>query len=161
MWVSVQQAQEIAGYFNQPTFSCETQCRWLNQTHVPDSCACCLPLPDTGSPLYVGCKPMQQTTQQQALRNRHWPAGCRHSCCTHSYSLLSAATAARMSTHAAAAAAVAERTTMPMSVLAFMSTVWSSTMFMNWSKPRSVPVTCLLAFRVTAKEQQPHEQGQA
>jgi hypothetical protein len=26
----------------------------------------------------------------------------------------------------------------------------SSTMFMNWSKPRSTPVTCRLAFRATA-----------
>lgn len=41
-------------------------------------------------------------------------------------------------------------TTMPMSVLVFMSTVWSSTTFMNWSKPRSVPVTCRLALRMTA-----------
>lgn len=40
-------------------------------------------------------------------------------------------------------------TTMPMSCLSFMSTVLSSTQFMNWSNPRSVPVTCRLAFSVT------------
>ena len=39
---------------------------------------------------------------------------------------------------------------MPMSVLFFSSTALSRTMFMNWSKPRSTPVTCLLAFRATA-----------
>lgn len=42
-------------------------------------------------------------------------------------------------------------TTMPMSTLRFSSTAASSTRFMNWSKPRSVPVTCRLAFRWTAR----------
>lgn len=41
-------------------------------------------------------------------------------------------------------------TIMPMSTLSFSSTALSSTRFMNWSKPRSVPVTCLLALRCTA-----------
>lgn len=39
---------------------------------------------------------------------------------------------------------------MPKSALSFSSTVLSSTMFMNWSKPRSTPVTCRLAFSLTA-----------
>ena len=41
-------------------------------------------------------------------------------------------------------------TTMPRSALSFSSTVLSSTMFMNWSKPRSTPVTWRLAFSLTA-----------
>jgi len=41
------------------------------------------------------------------------------------------------------------RTTMPMSVFSFSSTALSSTMFMNWSKPRSTPVTCRFALRET------------
>ena len=41
-------------------------------------------------------------------------------------------------------------TTMPMSDLVLSSTVLSSTRFMNWSNPRSVPVTCRLAFSATA-----------
>jgi len=40
-------------------------------------------------------------------------------------------------------------TTIPMSCLALVSTVLSSTRFMNWSKPRRVPVTCRLALRAT------------
>ena len=47
-------------------------------------------------------------------------------------------------------ASSAERTTMPMSDLAFSSTVLSRTQFMNWSKPRSTPVTCLFWLIVTA-----------
>ena len=38
---------------------------------------------------------------------------------------------------------------MPISVCVLSSTVWSSTMFMNWSKPRRVPVTFLLPFKAT------------
>ena len=45
-------------------------------------------------------------------------------------------------------------TTMPMSDLVLSSTVLSSTRFMNWSNPRSVPVTCRLAFSATASQQQ-------
>ena len=41
-------------------------------------------------------------------------------------------------------------TTIPMSCFILSSTAPSSTMFMNWSKPRSVPVTARLAFRETA-----------
>jgi hypothetical protein len=41
-------------------------------------------------------------------------------------------------------------TTIPMSALSFSSTVASSTRFMNWSKPRSTPVTCRFAFSLTA-----------
>jgi len=41
-------------------------------------------------------------------------------------------------------------TTMPMSDLVLSSTVLSSTRFMNWSNPRSVPVTCRLALSATA-----------
>jgi hypothetical protein len=49
---------------------------------------------------------------------------------------------------------------MPMSVFVFMSTVWSSTTFMNWSKPRSVPVTCRLVFRTTAHDDAPQHRQQ-
>lgn len=41
-------------------------------------------------------------------------------------------------------------TTIPMSCFILSSTAPSSTMFMNWSKPRSVPVTARLALRATA-----------
>ena len=40
---------------------------------------------------------------------------------------------------------------MPMSDLVLSSTVLSSTRFMNWSNPRSVPVTCRLALSATAE----------
>ena len=40
---------------------------------------------------------------------------------------------------------------MPMSDLVLSSTVLSSTRFMNWSKPRRVPVTCRLALSATAR----------
>eukprot|EP00215_Chloropicon_roscoffensis_P002240 CAMPEP_0198462922 /NCGR_PEP_ID=MMETSP1456-20131121/1334_1 /TAXON_ID=1461544 ORGANISM="Unidentified sp., Strain RCC1871" /NCGR_SAMPLE_ID=MMETSP1456 /ASSEMBLY_ACC=CAM_ASM_001119 /LENGTH=62 /DNA_ID=CAMNT_0044188241 /DNA_START=58 /DNA_END=246 /DNA_ORIENTATION=+ len=40
-------------------------------------------------------------------------------------------------------------TTIPHSVFSLSSVVWSSTMFMNWSKPRNTPVTWRLAFSVT------------
>jgi hypothetical protein len=40
---------------------------------------------------------------------------------------------------------------MPMSDFVLSSTVLSSTRFMNWSKPRSVPVTCRLALSATAE----------
>ncbi len=38
---------------------------------------------------------------------------------------------------------------MPMSVFSFSSTALSSTMFINWSKPRSTPVTCRFALSET------------
>lgn len=41
-------------------------------------------------------------------------------------------------------------TTMPRSAFSFSSTVLSSTRFINWSKPRSTPVTWRLAFSLTA-----------
>lgn len=45
-------------------------------------------------------------------------------------------------------------TTMPMSVfsLPLTSTVLSTTRFMNWSKPRSVPTTIRLAFNLTVDQ---------
>lgn len=45
---------------------------------------------------------------------------------------------------------VLARTTMPRSALSFSSTVLSRTMFMNWSKPLSTPVTCRFALSFTA-----------
>lgn len=42
-------------------------------------------------------------------------------------------------------------TTIPMSCFILSSTAPSSTMFMNWSKPRSVPVTARLALRATVE----------
>jgi hypothetical protein len=44
-------------------------------------------------------------------------------------------------------------TTMPMSAFVLVSTVPSSTRFMNWSNPRSTPMTPLLPFSWTAGAQ--------
>jgi len=51
---------------------------------------------------------------------------------------------------ATAAAPPQQLTTMPRSAFSFSSTVLSSTRFMNWSKPRSTPVTWRFAFSLTA-----------
>ena len=48
---------------------------------------------------------------------------------------------------------------MPRSAFSFSSTAPSSTRFMNWSKPRSTPLTWRLAFSLTAQRQR--KRGQA
>lgn len=67
--------------------------------------------------------------------------------------------ASRLSVHLHVRLCVCDLTTIPMLVLSSADTismVSSSTRFMNWSKPRSTPVTCRLPFSLTGERSRAH-----